>query len=52
MSGGFIYVHEGQEVCCLWLNILLSFEAEKIVRGKESFFKLLLNLINDLKKIK
>lgn len=26
-----MYVHVGLEVCCLWLNILLSFEAEKIV---------------------
>lgn len=29
---GVLYVmHVGLEVCCLWLNILLSFEAEKIV---------------------
>lgn len=26
-----MYVHVELEVCCLWLNILLSFEAEKIV---------------------
>lgn len=39
-----MYVHVGLEVCCLWLNILLSFEAEKIfikvyqiLRKKESF---------------